>query len=77
MSSPIRFPCSGGGLTGAGAALAPLRPAARQCTVRPVRAAHHQRVQAELARARALVDGLNVTPNEARAKAANKDSIMG
>ena len=39
--------------------------------VRPLRAAHHQRVQAELARARALVDGLNVTPNEARAKGLN------
>ena len=39
--------------------------------VRPVRAAHHKRLQAELTEARAVVNGLNVTPNEARAKGLN------
>jgi tRNA uridine 5-carboxymethylaminomethyl modification enzyme len=39
--------------------------------VRPLRAAHHHQVQAELLEARGLVDALNVTPNEARAKGLN------
>ena len=39
--------------------------------VRPVRASHHQRLQAELSEARNTVDGLIVTPNEARAKGLN------